>query len=69
MNINVTHFFQTLLYVLKFVKWDIVHENEPLLMKIMNDLALNELKNLSTLQAPNVTSCAITPWQTTITKD
>jgi hypothetical protein len=49
MNINVTHLFQTLLYVMKFVKWDIVHENEPLFMKIMNDLALNELKNLSTL--------------------
>jgi hypothetical protein len=46
MNINMTHFLQTLLYVMKFVKWDIVHENELLFMKIMNDLALNELKIL-----------------------
>jgi len=43
---NVSNIFKNLLYFMRFVKWDIVHENEPLFVKD-NDLDMNDfLRNV-----------------------
>ena len=39
---NVSNIFKSLVCLTRFVKWDIIHEDEPLSIKDMNDLGLNE---------------------------
>ena len=46
MAFYVSSIFKSLLYCMKYVKWDIVHEDEPLPLKARNDLGLNESKGL-----------------------
>ena len=41
-EVDVSNIFKSLLSFTRFVKWDIVHEDEPLNIKARNDLGLNE---------------------------
>ena len=42
MEAYVSNIFNSSLYFMRLVKWDIVHEDKPLFVKARNDLGLNE---------------------------
>ena len=42
MEVDVSNIFKSLLHFMRFVKWDIIHEDEPLSIKAKNDLGLDE---------------------------
>ena len=46
MEVDVSNIFRSLLYFTRSMKWDIVHEDEPLFIKARNDLGLNEFEEL-----------------------
>ena len=41
-KVDVSNIFKSLLYTTRFVKWDIVHEDKLLYIKVRNDMGLNE---------------------------
>ena len=51
MMANRSNIYKSLLYSTRSMKWDIVHENELLIIKFRNDLGLNEFSSSVTLCA------------------
>ena len=69
-KLDVSNIFKSLVYSTRFVKWDIMHEDEPLSIKAENYLGLKEFEELVYIVGTKCNICGMTPsWPIATTKD
>jgi hypothetical protein len=59
MKVDVSNIFKSFLYFMRFVKWEFVHEDEPLSIKARNDLGLNESYETSSFGKMTSRNCKV----------